>query len=717
MKRPLAWIGFSASAALLLAGIGGVPIAVALLIAGGIGGVVLLCIRRRWPLYSLLAVCISVALAAGVFLVTELIAFRPLERFQGQTMPLTLQLTDKAADYSGSALYTATVAEGEIPAGTRVRVWVADTAEAGLYDLVTGVVTFYPPEENEYLLQNKADGVLLTGYVDGWDNAITVTASGPSWQKRVWSVRQSAVDVVEGYLSGDAAAIVRSICLGDRQTLSADVEADFRESGTSHLLVVSGLHLSMIASAVLGLLRFLRVRRRPAAVVAMIAVVLFMCLVGFTPSVRRAGTMLLVMLAGQLFKREADGLNSLGLALLLMGLADPYMVFDVGLQLSAGSVAGILLLYSRAERTFLQPRLRDSDRRPARVLYKPAQAVVISLSATALIWPLLGWYFGEISLVFLPANLLMVFPATLAVITGLLGVLTGGWFPLLGKLCFFLSGILAGYLQGVAEWLSTFPLSTVYVRYGYVAVWAVLCILLFALLRKRMTTARRLTAGLCAVIVLMASTVTYHTAMRSVTTCWVTRSDKGMAALMEWDDGDLLVVSGEDIDLIWRAAAELEERRIDRLSAVVFPDLDDAALASMPMLTEACAIERVVCPETGRYAPAVKELFADDRRTMAEDVTFTIGEDHRFTLRAGWLYAATGETVWLFAAANNTAPPPEEWRADGILYAATAPDADWTDASLGVSGNTPQTDAPWLVLPSGERVELFTREDGTVYCE
>lgn len=717
MKRPLAWIGFSASAALLLAGVGGLPMAVALCIVGGMGGVVLFCIRRRWPLYSLLTVCLSVMCAAGVFTVTEMVSFRPLERFQGQTMPLTLQLTEKTKDYSGTALYTATVIDGDLPAGTKVRVWVADTAEAGEYDLVSGVVTFDPPEEDEYRLQNKADGILLTGYVDGWNNEITVTAAEPSWQESIGVFRQSAVNVAERYLSGDAAAIVRSLCLGDRQELSAKVTESFRDSGTSHLLVVSGLHLSMIASAVLGLLRVLRVRRRPAAVMAMLAVIGFMCLVGFTPSVRRAGTMLLVMLIGQLFKREADGLNSLGLALLLMGLGDPYMVFDVGLQLSAGSVAGILLLYPRAERSFLRPRLRDARRVWMRWLYKPAQAIAISLSATALIWPLLGWYFGEISLVFLPANLLMVFPATLAVITGLLGVLSGGWCPPLGEVCFFLSGTLAGYLQTVAEWLSECPLATLYVRYGYVAVWAGLCVIAGCFLWKRLTAARRLTALAAAVAVLMAGTMTYHTAMRSVTTCWVTRSDEGMATLMEWDDGNLLVISGEDIQLVWRTVSELEERRVERLSAVVFPDLDDAALASMAMLTETCEIERVFCPATGRYAPTVKDLFVPSTRTMAEEVTFTIGEDHRFTLREGWLYAVTGETTWLLAAADNTAPPPEEWTADGILYAAVAPDADGSGCLLGVSGNRPATDAPWLALPSGESVDLFTREDGTVYCE
>ena len=69
--------------------------------------------------------------------------------------------------------------------------------------------------------------------------------------------------------------------------------------------------------------------RRLSALLTAAIVLIFMALTGFTPSVTRAGVMCLVLLAGQMVRREADSLNSLGLSLLLILAANPFAVMDV----------------------------------------------------------------------------------------------------------------------------------------------------------------------------------------------------------------------------------------------------------------------------------------------------------------------------------------------------------------------------------------------------
>lgn len=135
-----------------------------------------------------------------------------------------------------------------------------------------------------------------------------------------------------------------AMCTGDKTALSPDVTFGFRQAGLSHLLAVSGLHMAILAQAVLGLLRFLRVPRRWAALGAAGVVVPFMLLTGMTPSVVRSGVMCLVLLAGQLLRRRADSRNSLGFALLLLVLPNPYVVLDVGLQLSFAATVGLVAL-------------------------------------------------------------------------------------------------------------------------------------------------------------------------------------------------------------------------------------------------------------------------------------------------------------------------------------------------------------------------------------
>ena len=440
-------MGFSASAAFLLAGWGGLSVALALLVVGAVAAVAGVLLRRRWQGRAAAIVGVTIVVAMGAFWRVEKRTFQPLEAYAGKTLSLTMEITDHPTDYARSARYTARVTQGDLPTGTRLTLWITSAdVRPQPYDRLSGQVALFPLEEDAaQRRQDKAEGIVLSGSLRIGESVTVQTPTQKPWGAALLSVRQAAAGLVERYLSGEPAALVKSLCLGDRSVVSGAIKDDFRTCGVSHLLVVSGLHLSMIAGAVQALLRLLRCRRRPAAVITMLVVIAFMLLVGFTPSVKRAGVMLLVLLAGELFRREADGLNSLGLALLLIGLLDPYMVWDIGLQLSAGSTAGILLLYPRMQRGWLLS-VQQSSHAWVRALYRPAQMVAVSLSAM-LVLPLLILYFGEISLVFLPANLLMVYPATGAVVVGLLGLVCGGWCAPAGTLLFGTAGLLARLLD------------------------------------------------------------------------------------------------------------------------------------------------------------------------------------------------------------------------------------------------------------------------------
>lgn len=656
-------MGFSASAAFLLAGWGGLSVALALLVVGAVAAVAGALLRHRWQGRAAAIVGVTIVVAMGAFWQVEKRTFQPLEAYAGKTLSLTMEITDHPTNYARSARYTARVTQGDLPTGTRLTLWITSAdVRPQPYDRLSGQVALFPLEEDAaQRRQDKAEGIVLSGSLRIGESVTVQTPTQKPWGAALLSVRQAAAGLVERYLSGEPAALVKSLCLGDRSVLSGAIKDDFRACGVSHLLVVSGLHLSMIAGAVQALLRLLRCRRRPAAVITMLAVIAFMLLVGFTPSVKRAGVMLLVLLAGELFRREADGLNSLGLALLLIGLLDPYMVWDIGLQLSAGSTAGILLLYPRMQRGWLLS-VQQSSHAWVRTLYRPAQMVAVSLSAM-LVLPLLILYFGEISLVFLPANLLMVYPATGAVVVGLLGLVCGGWCAPAGTLLFGAAGLLARLLRWIAGWIGRLPLATVQVRQPYVWLGLLLVAVVLGLFWKHLTRKTRVCAVTGAVIALAAGVLTYQALMRPVTTCEFLETEGDTAALMQWSGGNALILTGEEDATMRQVTAALSRQRIRRLSVVVLLNLNDKALANLPVLANACEIERVICPSSGRYAPSVRSLFAEDACTMAEHSVVTVGEQHRFELNNGWLQAAAGDTRFLFAPADGDAAAlPDSWK-------------------------------------------------------
>lgn len=695
MKRPLSWMGFSAAAAFLLAGWGG-PMAAGILLATSALAVVLIfLIPKIRSMRGLAAVSMTVCMAMGLYLYQELAVYRPLEQYAGQTVTMKAEITGEPNVYENTARYPASVISGDIPTGTPVYIWVADADFVPQpFDQVEGQVTVYPLSETaQQLRQNKADGVILSGILKTYDGASIIHPDTPKWKTALHTVRQGAADVVNRYLTGEPAAMVRGICLGDRSGIPDTVVAAFRDSGVSHLLVVSGLHLGMVAAALRWLLGRLRLGRRLTAVICMGGVLAFMLLVGFSPSVKRSGMMMLVLLAGDLFGREADGLNSLGLALLLMGLANPFMVWDVGLQLSVGATWGILCLYPRIDKQILCPHVRDNACGWVRVLYQPLQAAALSISATVVIIPLLVYYYGRLSVVFLPANLIMVFPATVLVITGLLGVLLGGWFAPAATLLFGIAGGIARLLQMFAGWLGRFPWATISARQPYVWVWALLSVIILYLFWRRTTAPARVAIGAGSVMALALGMLTYHRVLPPVTTCSVLETTSGMATLISWDTGRILVLSGGEAAFISETVGALSRAGVSSLSAVVLTDLEDKALQRLSVLTGTCPVEQIISPAQGRYAPAVKSLIPVSGRVMADQVEASVGDNHYIELRQGWLRITAGETRILFGPqTGDAAALPASWRQTHLaVMRAPVAHAGQIKAAAGISRGIPDS--------------------------
>lgn len=150
--------------------------------------------------------------------------------------------------------------------------------------------------------------------------------------------------------------------------IDPQVRQDFRDSGISHLLAVSGTHIVILTGFVMLLLRRLKGKIWIKNLIAAGFVFFFMALTGFTPSVVRAGIMMLVVLFGGILRRQSDPLNSLGLSALLLTVPNPYAAAGIGLLMSFSATLGIILLAGRLDRAMVSrmPDIRSSGRPPSK---------------------------------------------------------------------------------------------------------------------------------------------------------------------------------------------------------------------------------------------------------------------------------------------------------------------------------------------------------------
>jgi competence protein ComEC len=229
-------------------------------------------------------------------------------------------------------------------------------------------------------------------------------------------VSQGARRVVGGSIQAvfprREAGLLLGLLLGDDSELDPGLERDFRAAGLSHLLVVSGGNVAMVLAPVVAATALLRLQRGPTFVVGFAAVAFFTVLTGAEPSVLRAGVMACLALFGVLLGRPRTTASILAAAVLALLVLDPWLAWSVGFQLSVTATAGMVAAASP-----LAERL-------GRFVPKPvAAAAGATLSAQLGVTPILLYYFDEVPLVTLPANLL-AFP--LVAPSLLLGAIASG---------------------------------------------------------------------------------------------------------------------------------------------------------------------------------------------------------------------------------------------------------------------------------------------------
>lgn len=200
------------------------------------------------------------------------------------------------------------------------------------------------------------------------------------------------------YLPDDACGLAMALLLGERSELPSALSRNFRHLGISHTLAVSGLHLGILLGSLTWLLKKLRLPRKAHLIVLLPITLLYIMLVG-SPSVMRAGGMLLLLLGAHPFGRKRDPLTSLFLSVSLICLISPFSVLDIGLQLSFLSTLGILLVGLP---------LTERCRKFPSLLRWLTGSLILTASALTFTLPHSIFYFGEISLISPLANLLFV---------------------------------------------------------------------------------------------------------------------------------------------------------------------------------------------------------------------------------------------------------------------------------------------------------------------
>ena len=294
--------------------------------------------------------------------------------------------------------------------------------------------------------------------------------------------RVSFGEYVNNLFGEEKGALIRGFLINDTSDISSAVKLDFRRSGTSHLLAVSGLHIAILIGLMEIFLKKALLPKRLRCIVVSIIAVLFLGLTNFSASAVRSVFMLLAVYISYMFSEDGDSVTALFVAIFLILLISPFSVYDLGMWLSFFATLGLLTLYP-----FLEGKL------PKRKLQSKAltillnflltifKTVLLTVVANIFILPVVWYFFGEISLAAIPVNLLLS-PIILIFLPLCAISVIFGFVPILNSALVFVTSSLAELILFINSTFADIKGAVLSLRYPFVTPLIIVFIIAFSLL-------------------------------------------------------------------------------------------------------------------------------------------------------------------------------------------------------------------------------------------
>ena len=252
---------------------------------------------------------------------------------------------------------------------------------------------------------------------------------------------------------------------GERSELPAYIARDFRRSGLSHIMAVSGSHIAILLGSIEILLRKLFVPKGTRCAVISLCGLLFIFITGFSLSGIRSVLMLYAVYLSYLFYEDNDSVTSLFVSVFLIMLVFPFSVVDIGLWMSFLATLGLLTIYPVIEERIPYPKKKNKIINFLLLLLRQIlTAAIITLVANMLLLPIIWYYFGELSWVSVISNIVIAPLASIFLIMIPILLFTFK-IPLIGTIVTYTVSFVAEVILYLVGFFSKIPNATLSLKY------------------------------------------------------------------------------------------------------------------------------------------------------------------------------------------------------------------------------------------------------------
>ncbi|RKX29476.1 MAG: hypothetical protein DRP47_01685 [Candidatus Zixiibacteriota bacterium] len=412
-------------------------------------------------------------------------------------------------------------------------------------------------------------------------------------------LRAAIVDSFNRNLSPRSAALAAGFLIGETRDIPADVYSWFRDSGTLHLLAVSGSNVALVLGFFIFLMSPLSLSRRTRTAVLLSVLLLFTLISYEEPSVVRASIMATLVLLSRLVQRRVDLNNIISATAAAILLYDPTQLFDVGFQLSFVTAWGLIFITPVVLKRFNSVR---QGRWIAWVIFPIAVSIIAQICSG----PLIAFYFQRIPVLSVPANIVIVL-LTSAAVFGILGVVLADIIlPLLGV---FTGSLVNQLIEFILYCLKFFGGENVpIIETGSVSVWLILISYTYLILLVYAITSKRNRRIIVLSLVILVNLMLLRPVLcgltnRNHTDVWLVSVPGGIAAVIQQNDqadGDLIITGLKDRDYPIDdriLVPTLERLGIKTINSMFVISSDYGSINDLVRTAERTAVNKLFVPE------------------------------------------------------------------------------------------------------------------------
>ena len=328
-----------------------------------------------------------------------------------------------------------------------------------------------PPENEEFSYRDYLARQNIHSYMSIADVTVLPGNEGNPFFAQIYKLKAKLLENIYRLYQDPEASLLAGILLGVDTGMTPELQEAFKNTGTAHIIAISGFNIAIIAGLFFVIFKNL-FGERLGAVFAILGIIFYTLLVGADAAVVRAAFMGSIALLALQLGRRNNGLTALAAVALLMALINPLVIWDIGFQLSFFATLG-LILYAEPFSNFTSNLIAKVSKHDTSTFVRILNDfVILTFAAQLTTIPIMAYYFKRISLISFVANplILPVQPAVM-VVGGLADFTSLAIFPL-GQLIAWFAWPFAAYTIRMVELFNRVPHASIYL--GDSSIWMVL---------------------------------------------------------------------------------------------------------------------------------------------------------------------------------------------------------------------------------------------------